>query len=238
MMPADFMVRLRAFVGLALTDTTHDEWLELQAEVVVSAMRAATGRWLFPARDFTDTFATPTDPCNPCAPACGCACPPVMLAEMPIGALVSIHRDAQALDVAQHQVDQLGTVIDTATGRALTVPASGQVVVAYRGGFDTLPAQLLQAVLDLVGAAWAASGRSVSGGLVLPQGVSRVQIQDVGTIEFAGLSGAGAADPILGRYAALLGPYTRVDAGFGGHPCRSSVAQAQRPPRKPALVRA
>jgi hypothetical protein len=224
MIPPDLLAELKAFLGIEPGDTTADAWLTGESEIVLAAMRQATGRWLYPPAVVDDAFGVPHDPCAPCAPACGFVCGPVQVKELPATEVLAVRQDGADLDPAAYELDPLGTLRTKADRQAVAVPATGWLAVEYQAGYAVLPAELKAALFNIVGAAWNASGQGAVAG-ILPVGVSKVSIIDVGAVEMpdaVGFAGAAAADPILGRYGVLLTPYVDMAAQLGANPCRIS----------------
>lgn len=226
MIPPDLLDDLKAWLGIAPGDTTQDAWLTAECEVVLAAMRSATGRWLYPPANCDDGFVVPVDPCNPCHPRCGCGtCPPVKVRQVPATELRGLRQDGADLAIAGYLLEQDGTLRTADTLAPVPVPGRGWLTVAYVAGYAELPAELKSALFNLVGGAWNASGRGQAAGVV-PTGVAKMSIIDVGSIEYADPSGFAAdgqpMNPILGRYAPLLAPYVDLAGQLGGHPCRDS----------------
>jgi len=229
--PPDLLSELKAYLGAPAGDTSQDAWLTAQCELVLAAMRRATGRWLYPPVAVVDGFQVPLDPCNPCHPSCGCACPPTQMKEIPVVSLTAVEDNGTARDVTSYVVDPAGILRTAADKRPVPVPG-GYLRVEYVAGWAALPVELQAALFDLVGGAYQASGRGMApGGGGPPPGVSKVSVIDVGSIEYAdaGTLPGQPVDPILGRYAVLLAPYQDMASQVGGHPCRVSQVQPVEP---------
>lgn len=219
--PASLLEEIKAWLGVS--GNADDAWLTRQAEIVLAAMRSVTGRWLYPQSECIDVFQAPQDPCGGCAPSCGCGspCPPVEVAVLPAGELISISQGNVALSPTDYLLTKRGELRTTADRRPVPVPATGWLTLVYQGGFAELPADLLDALLNLVGAAWEAAGKGASPGQ--PIGMGRVQIADVGSVDMPVPEAPGLpADPILGPYTALMAPYVTIAGQVGAHPCRES----------------
>lgn len=241
MIPPDLLADLKTWLGIPPEDVTQDAWLTAECEVVLAAMRSATGRWLYPPANCDDGFVVPVDPCNPCHPSCGCACPPVKVRQIPATELKGVRQDGADLDVTSYILEQDGTLRSVFNMLPVTVPGRGWLTVAYVAGFAELPAELKSALFNLVGASWNASGRGTVAGIV-PTGITKMTIIDVGSIEYADPSVFAAEgqpiNPILGRYTPLMAPYVDLAGQIGGHPCRESrvTGPAVEPERRTRLA--
>ncbi|MBP0634907.1 hypothetical protein [Cupriavidus sp. AcVe19-6a] len=153
---------------------------------------------------------------------------PIVVQNPPIRALVSL-TDVDAADLPGVPVSEFDGVIRP------TEPILGEwwfanVEVVYDGGFDPMPADLVDAFTDALIGQWneqPASQAEGAGGAMNLSAAKKISVVDVGAVDFGGASldgtsfggGSGAMPEQLrafGRGAAAIDSYRLRDRLFGG----------------------
>lgn len=204
---------------LGITDTASDAWLTRRVEAIWSRIESYTARTLrAPPATFRDEWSgfpwwTPgslwplVNPSN------------VFLRQYPVTEILTI-------DAGDDEVDIAGFSLDKRTGQVIALngvpwPTTGIVSIAYKAGWEDLPAELYDVVLSLMRPLWAERSAATSGTLA---GVNSISINDVGSVDlttstaYSDVAAKSGGDPMLGPYAYVLDSYIDWRARMGGQP--------------------
>lgn len=215
---------------LNIDDDYSDEWLQRRVNAIWSRIETVTGRILrAPPATFRDDWSAVTAASLAIAPplfTTGQERASIYLRQFPV---VSI--DAMTIDGEELDEEALAAVtFDKETGRILTLdgnPAfdvgqrlfSGAAVIDYTAGWDELPADLHDIVLQIVSPLWIARQAQTSDALT---NATSIDIADVGSISlqsrpvYADIAAKSGGDPVLGPFKANLGPYIDYRTKFAG----------------------
>jgi hypothetical protein len=212
---------------LGIADDYSDAWLTRRVEAIWSRIETYTQRTLrVPPATFRDTWTWPTlTVYRP--PVWTLPIPPVFLRQFPVTEIVSYETGGVEGDLDLVQVEMATGKILTLDGNPLGWPPDG-TAIAYKAGWDVLPAELYEIVLSIMTPLWTSRKAQTAGTLT---GVTSINIADTGSIDLAGVSSTdfvGAAlkgdiDPMLGPYTATLDPYVDWRSTLGSSNTASSV---------------
>lgn len=241
---------------LGITDNASDAWLQRRIDGVWARMEVFTSRKLCaPPQTFVDDWGqiSGTAVVYPLPPIL--MTPPrgsVFLRCFPVTSIDAVELDGQALDaehVAAVSYDQRTGKLFTIRGDSVISEDLSQTLrgsrarVTYKAGWATVPADLYEIVLGAIQPLWAAKkGGAVPG---VAGSVTGINVMDVGSVELAeaslfvssaARSSGGAADPLLGPYANMLGLYIdhRVRIGNEGQQTTTHVPTAPLAAAEPA----
>ena len=228
-------------LGIPAGDSTNDAWLQRRIDAIWSRFQIYTGRPLLLSSGWVDDWSRlvtnhPASTEPPLIRAWPSAS--VFLRVFPVQSLTRLVLNDQPVDVTR-------LVIEPASGKLVGLDdrpcdlrmtlLQGRALVEYAAGFETLPADLYDALLGTLAGQWAARQASASG--VAPAGFmpTRINAVDVGEIELsmspnafvdATLKGVRTTDPLLGPYGMLLDPYVDWRSIIGGaYPSTSAAAE-------------
>lgn len=240
--PIDLAI-LKDDLGIPPTDASNDAWLQRRVDAVWARMEAYTNRKLCsPPASFVDDWGELVIQHHHVNLPPAIAFPrrgSIFLRYYPVPAIEAVVVNDQDLDASKVRWDNasgklLALNSDQAHAQDLGQPLiGGRARITYKAGWDELPADLYECLLGAVQVMWNArqsQGSGLGGGTV-----SRIAVNDVGDVEIspgntfvaAATRGPGAADPILGPFAALLDDYVDL---------RNAMGAESFPTTKPAPV--
>jgi hypothetical protein len=209
-------------LGIPLTDTSQDEWLQRRIDGIWARFEAYTLRSLaVPPATFVDDWSTvvelsrhwllpPSFEFRPTAST--------FLRQFPVKAVTAFEIDGGAADASRVRFNpktgQLLALDNQAWSSDLGPRLAGsRAKITYTAGFDAVPADLYGALVGILQMLWTQRATVAAG---LPAGVKGVNAVDVGQVEFYDASklleaqitsGSEGGDPLLGPFAAYLSPY-------------------------------
>jgi hypothetical protein len=229
---------LKDDLGIPADDTTHDAWLQRRVDGLWSQFEIYTSRPLrAPPTGWVDDWGQTITNAQPHIEPAYLQPQPsasVYLGVFPVAAITKVTLNGADVDVSK-------VVFEASSGKLLSLVGpppldlrtqllGGQARVEYSAGFDTLPSALYEALLGALQPMWAMrkavdSGLAVGG--LLP---ARINVLDVGDVDFApggpsfaSSAAKGGGDPLLGPYTAVLEPFVDYRSMLGG-PLPSTVA--------------
>lgn len=227
--PPELLASIKDDLGIAADDSTSDAWLSRRIDGIWARFQVYTGRPLQLSSGWADDWGRLVQN----APAL--TQPPlirawpsgsVFLRVFPVQQITKLTLDGIDWDVSRIDFDGEEGKLVGIDGRAIDLRhwlVHARARVEYMAGFDTLPADLYEALLGAVQQQWA-SRQSQQAGLGTG-GVVRISAIDVGDIEIASVApfteaamkGVGAGgDPLLGPFASYLDPYIDWRSMIGG----------------------
>ncbi|TWB22140.1 putative phiE125 gp8 family phage protein [Nitrospirillum amazonense] len=183
---ADLVTLADAKAWLNITDSSTDDLLSSAISRASAAVTSYIGRQVL-AGSYRETIELP-----PLAKE-------LVLSRWPVTTLTAVTVDGDALDVdtAARLDGDTGTLArldSTGRSRPWSWACRAVLVVEYTAGFDTAPADIQDAVLQLIIAAWSARGRD--------PGLRSIGIGDISLSYLA-----PTAQPSVDTVASLLAPY-------------------------------
>lgn len=221
---------------LGITGTADDAWLQRRVANVLEAMQVYSGAYIGPVVDFEDDWSRLVVRGRlilaPFWPSHGRASP--YLTHAPVTEIGAAFQGTTTIDVAKVLFDPKTGEILSLTGAPVSdlerhlVPTLTRI--QYSAGYEALPGDLYEALVGIIRDLLAirrGSGLGIGTGAMA---VKSITIADVGTVslggaagqfESAAMRGGGPAEPLLGPWAASLGPYRDL-AGMIGDRARPS----------------
>jgi hypothetical protein len=204
-------------VGMPLTGTENDAWLDRRVTGILARFEKYTSRHLGPPVEFKDAWspARPEQlvraywPNNPC--------PVLYLRNFPVLSLVSVTSGGETVDPASALYEAssgqlIGYGEPTAPNRFVSP------VIEYVAGYTVFPSDLYEALVGVVSALWLTRANQQAGlsiGGMTPSKVNIADVGDMGLTPLAGFKDSAASDPYIGPYTYLLDGYTDLRAGLG-----------------------
>lgn len=212
---------LKDDVGIA--GDAQDAWLNRRVKGVWSRFERYTMRYLGPLASFQDQW----QPVPPEANVVGFhrtrRSVAFYLRHFPVTAITAALDDGRTVDPAAVLFSSRSGALDGYGSRAaptrFTLPT-----VTYNAGFQEIPADLYEALTNVLRGLWATRSMDVSGLTVGGMVPKTLNITDVGSMDLgtvgtgfdASMSAkAGYSDPYIGPYTYLLDPYVDLRAGIG-----------------------
>jgi hypothetical protein len=247
--PAGLLDTIKDDLNIPPTDTTNDAWLQRRIDGVWARIEAYCHRTLCsPPQPFVDDWGEVTiNGVHYNVP------PPIrywpkgspFLNVFPVRSITALRLNGS--DVAPLQV-----AWDVASGKLFTLDGPPayytpdvygdltrrllyeQARIGYTAGWDTLPADLYEALLGALQPIWASRQSQVSGAGL--GGINRIDVMDVGSVELkqsspfveSAMQSAppGGADPMLGPWLTYLDPYVDHRAVMGAPSIQTTTAGA------------
>jgi hypothetical protein len=246
------LATLKDDLGIDEADTSSDAWLQRRMDGIWAHFEQITSRSLQLATDYADDWGEiaqnqvpwmrqpmnvpPSQAYMPMTPRpFGYAT--VFLTQYPVSSISKI-------TFWNDQQDASLVIFAGDTGKLMSVQGPGfatdlssfllsaRVRVEYVAGFDTIPADLYEALLGVMAMQWA-NRQALSGGLLvggfMPKRVSAI---DVGQIDIdrspswlvdQATAAGKVADPLIGIYASVLDSYTDYRTAVGSAVYPTSV---------------
>lgn len=227
-------------LGIPDIDTANDAWLQRRIDGIWARFEQYCARPLQLTSGWVDDWGTlvtnhPAYTEPPLLRAMPSAS--VFLRVFPVQAVAGVLLNDQTVDPA-------GVIFEPESGRLAglqgmacdlrTTLVTGRALIEYSAGFETLPPDLYEALLGVLGPLWAARSAQAGG---LPGVPLRIATTDVGEIEFSAAPNlfvdattkrGNVADPLLGPYAMLLDTWVDWRSMIGGAYPSTFVAVAAR----------
>lgn len=211
---------------LGITGSADDAWLNRRIAGTLSAMANYTHRYIGPVATFEDDFTRLVDQGRyfvwPSFPSTYRITP--YLAQRPITEIVSATNDGASIDVDDILFDPITGELYSLSGAPasnISRDLAGHWVIRYKAGWDVLPADLYEALKEIIGNGYQIRKANAGGGLSIGGlAIQAIQVPDVGSVQLGGASSAfvgaatkGAIDPILGPFVRTLDPYFKPVVG-------------------------
>lgn len=224
------LAQIKDDLGIPEADTSNDAWLGRRIDGLWQRMESHCMRRLVsPPRQFVDDWGEVValsrrhnEPPVIAFPARAS----VFLRVIPVRSIVSIVTNGSPIAAG-------GVRFDNDTGKLFTVDGAqqahdlgqellnGRARITYAAGWDDVPGDLYECLIGALSTLWSSrqsQSAGVGGGTI-----SGINVMDVGSIEVdagnafvsAANRGAGAVDPMLGPYTALLETYVDWRAAIG-----------------------
>lgn len=215
-------------LGIPDIDTANDAWLQRRIDGIWARFEQYCARPLQLTSGWVDDWGTlvtnhPAYTEPPLLRAMPSAS--VFLRVFPVQGVTSVSLNDQIVDPA-------GVIFEPESGRLAglqgmacdlrTTLVSGRAVIEYTAGFETLPPDLYEALLGVLGPLWTARQAQASGAMGIP---TRIATPDAGEVEYsttanlfldAATKRGNIADPLLGPYAMLLDTWVDWRSMIGG----------------------
>jgi hypothetical protein len=242
--PPSLLEIVKDDLGIPPADTTNDAWLQRRIDGVWARFEKYCCRLLpSPPAKFLDDWGAISQHSNWVQPP-AIDYPHIgspFLRYSPVTKIDAITSNGQVLDPTQ-------VIFEAATGKLFAldgvVPWSrdvshalrtGQVKITYYAGWDTVPADLYEALLGCLTPLWTARVSQAAGGGVAGGTLSSINVVDVGQVDFdasspfltaamRGVADPGAGDPLLGPWTTLLNNYMDVRVQMGSPLIPTTVA--------------
>lgn len=227
-------------LGIAAGDTTNDAWLQRRIDGVWARFEQYCARPLQLSAGWVDDWGTlVTNHPAYTEPPLWRARPSasVFLRVFPVQAVASVMLNDQTVDTA-------GVIVEPESGRLAglqgmacdlrTALVSGRALIEYVAGFETLPPDLYEALLGVLGPLWAARQALASG---LPGMATRIATTDVGEVEWSNAGNVfveastrrgNVTDPLLGPWGMVLDTYVDWRTMIGGAYPSTGIVVARR----------
>jgi hypothetical protein len=227
-------------VGMPLTGTENDAWLDRRIAGVMARFEKYTSRYLGAPAEFIDAWSPPRTEQNVLAYWPARDAPVLYLRNFPVVSIVSATSEGVT-------VDPSSVMFDDASGQLIGYgnPAAPSrfvlPTIQYIAGFQEIPADLYEAMIGILRAMWTGRANEQAGinvGGMTPNKMSIADVGDVGlTATGTGFDEAIAADakyldPYLGPYTYLLDSYADLRAALGG----ALMPRTTRVPAAPPVV--
>jgi hypothetical protein len=204
-------------LGMPVAETKDDEWLKRRIDAVLDSFRRYTQSVLYPSQGFKDDF-TPAQLRIPFASPPHMPSRTMYLRQCPIITVSKItFPDGSDGDLSKLQYEGItGKLISYDQG---DLPSMCPII-EYTAGYETIPADLYDALIGVLSPQWSSRKGAASGldfGGFAP---ASVDIADVGNIRLQktalGYSGGmESLDPLLGPYTVILDPYCDLRSAMG-----------------------
>jgi hypothetical protein len=233
--PPSLLDTIKDDLGIPPADTTNDAWLQRRIDGVWARFEKYCCRLLpSPPAKFIDDWGAISqvqsnwvEPPALDYPSLGSP----FLRYCPVVSIEAITSNGQVLDPTK-------VMFEPASGKLFSLDGvqwahdvsrtlrAGQVQITYMAGWDTVPADLYEALLGCLTPLWAARGAQQAGGGIGGGTLSSISVVDVGQVDFdasspfltaamRGVAGPGAGDPLLGPWTTLLNNYMDVRVQMG-----------------------
>jgi hypothetical protein len=217
---------------LGITDDTSDAWLQRRVNGLWARFQRYTARPLMLSSGWADDWGelVQNHPANTEPPIIRAApSASVFLRVFPVQSISKFTVNGADQDASRVLFDGESGKLLGLDGRACDIAyllPSARVRIEYKAGFESLPADLYEAVVGALLVQWNQRQASASG--LGPAGLtaSRISAMDVGDVELTAASnffvdqatrrGGTDLDPLLGAFADLLDPYIDWRSMLGG----------------------
>jgi len=220
-------------LGIPATDTSNDAWLQRRIDGLWSRFQTYCARPLLLASGWADDWGELVD--NHPAPVE----PPlwrhrqsgtVFLRVFPVASITKLSLNGDdTIDPARLEFDaETGKLVglDGMPSDLRTYLVSTRARIEYSAGFETLPADLYEALINALSTQWLTRSASQTGfgpGGFIPTRVSAIDVGEVDLssapnffAEQATRRNPGTVDPLLGPFSVLLDPYVDWRSMIGG----------------------
>lgn len=227
---------IRDDLGIPAGDTSNDAWLQRRIDGIWARFQQYTGRSLLLSSRWVDDWGklVTNHPAWIEPPMIGAqASASVYLRVFPVQSIVGVFLNGG--DFAPSRL-----IVEPASGKLVgldgmasdlrTALVTGRARVEYSAGFETIPADLYEALLGVLTPLWSTRQAQASGA----SGVAtRIATTDLGEIEFsqspnvfvdATLKGVRTTDPLLGPWGMVLDTHVDWRSLIGGAYPSTSIA--------------
>lgn len=230
---------------LGITDASQDDWLQRRIDGAWSRMELYTRRKLCsPPQPFVDdwgeiAFIEASQPMPP--PLWYPPSATVFLRYFPVASIDALELDGTAGTPADVRFDPRNGKLFTLVAGSIYAEDLSRVLIGqraritYKAGWDTLPADLYEIVMNAVQVQWRQRAAQVAG-MTGPGGgtITQIDAADVGSVQMSdgnmfqqSSARSSGGDPLLGPYLGMLDAYIDHRSGiWAGQPTTRPVVEA------------